>query len=95
MFYEELSSKFKTQSSQDKHESPDKKDQPLFEERDTKCPDFKFVPGNHLWKQQGYYLVCYSCDLSHAVWIGADKLMVGVNKKGKPILKLRSEIGMV
>jgi len=95
MFYEELSSKFKTQSSQDKHESPDKKDRSLFEERDTKCPDFKFVPGNHLWKQQGYYLVCYSCDLSHAVWIGADKLMVGVNKKGKPILKLRSEIGMV
>ena len=96
MFYEELSTKSKTQLSRDRQESQEKKEkQPLFEERDTKYPDFKFVPGNHLWKQQGYYLVCYSCDLSHAVWIGADKLMVGVNKKGKPILKLRSEIGMV
>jgi len=52
-------------------------------------PDFVFVPkGNCTWRQQGPYLVCKSCEISHAVWIGVDKIMVGENKKG-PILKTR------
>ena len=95
MFYEELSTKSKTQLSRDRQESQEKKEkQPLFEERDTKSPDFKFIPGNHLWKQQGYYAICFSCDLEHAIWLGPDKLMVGVNDKG-PIIKTRKELGMV
>ena len=78
-----------------KQEIPkEQQDKPLFEEKDIKSPDFKFVPGNHLWKQQGYYIVCYGCELEHAVWLGPDKLMVGVNDKG-PIIKTRKELGMV
>jgi hypothetical protein len=82
MPYEESSKESKTPENQDK---------PLSEERDVSQPDYKFVPGNHLWKQQGPYLVCYGCELQHAVWVGVDKLMVGVNDKG-PIIKDRSEI---
>jgi len=56
---------------------------------DFNTPDFKFTPaGFHDWRQQGYYLVCKSCELQHAVFIGKDKIMVGMDDKG-PILKKR------
>lgn len=51
-------------------------------------PDFEFIPnGNCQYRQQGPYLVCYSCQLQHAVYIGINKIMVGVDKNGKPIIK--------
>ena len=57
---------------------------------DFNKPDFSFIPkGRHLWKQQGYYIICHSCDLSHAVFIGSKKIMVGENEKGEPIFKVR------
>jgi hypothetical protein len=50
--------------------------------------DFVFKPNeNHSWRQQGPYLVCKSCEIEHAVWIGMNKQIVGLNKKGQPILK--------
>jgi len=53
-------------------------------------PVYSFIPrGYHEWRQQGYYLVCKSCELQHAVWIGKDKIMIGVDETGKPILKKR------
>lgn len=56
-------------------------------------PDFIFIPkGRHEWRQQGYYLVCKSCDLTHAVYIGQKKIMVGIDKDGQPILKDRKEL---
>jgi len=59
-------------------------------------PDFVFVPkGRHEWRQRGPYLVCMSCEIQHAVWIGMDKLMTGIKKDGMPILKTRKELGMV
>lgn len=88
MLYEESSKSLKIPENQEKE---NKEEQPLFEDKDLSKPDYKFVPGNHLWKQQGYYLICYGCELSHAVWIGADKLMIGADDKG-PILKLRKEL---
>lgn len=88
MLLEDYSTKSKIPEEELKPE-----EQPKFEERDTSKPDYKFVPGNHLWKQEGYYLVCNNCELSHAVWIGENKIMVGVDDKG-PILKTRAELGM-
>ena len=62
---------------------------------DFNKPTYSFVPkGNHDWRQQGPYLVCKSCELQHAVWVGMEKIMVGINKEGKPILKKREEVGM-
>ena len=56
-------------------------------------PDFEFKPNEiHNWRQQGYYLVCKSCDITHATYIGADKIMVGINDKGQPILKSRRSV---
>ena len=53
-------------------------------------PDFVFTPaGRHFYRQEGYYLVCKSCELHHAVYIGPDKIMVGETKEGDPILKPR------
>ena len=53
-------------------------------------PDFTFIPkGRHSWRQQGPYLICHSCELKHAVFIGMDKVMVGEDEKGRPILKKR------
>jgi hypothetical protein len=58
-------------------------------------PDFTFTPqGTHIWRQSGYYLVCKSCDIEHAVYIGANKIMVGLQEDGSPILKTRRELGM-
>ena len=57
---------------------------------DFNKPDFSFIPkGRHLWRQQGYYLICHSCNLHHAVFIGMDKIMVGETSEGEPILHKR------
>ena len=59
-------------------------------------PDFTFTPaGHHIWVQRGYYLVCKSCELEHGVYIGPNKMLIGENDKGEPILKLRKDLGMV
>lgn len=67
------------------------------EEQDTldfTKPDYVFLPkGNHFYRQQGYYLVCKSCEITHAVWIGPDHLMVGCKEDGSPVLKKRKELG--
>lgn len=65
------------------------------EQLDFSKPDFTFIPkGNHAYKQQGYYLVCRSCEIEHGIFIGADKIMVGIQEDGQPILKTRKELGM-
>ena len=62
---------------------------------DFNKPTYSFIPkGNHDWRQRGPYIICLSCELQHAVWIGMEKIMVGINKEGKPILKKREEVGM-
>lgn len=68
----------------------------LEEELDFTKPSYQFVPkGVHNWHQEGFYLVCTSCDLTHAVFIGHDRVIVGKDEKGDPIIKTRKEIGMV
>ena len=53
-------------------------------------PDFTFTPdGNHEWRQQGPYIICKSCQLEHAIWIGMDKIMTGIDKEGQPIFEGR------
>ena len=48
---------------------------------------FEFIPkGIHSWKQQGPYLICSSCELQHAVWIGVSKWLVGFEEDGSPKL---------
>ncbi len=80
----------------DDEEKKDKKDEPEGQILDFNKPDFSFIPkGNHEYSQRGYYLICKSCDLEHAVWVGADKIMVGITEEGKPILKDRKELGMI
>ena len=72
----------------------EKKNEEIKEELDFNKPDFIFIPkGNHIYRQEGYYLVCRSCELNHAVFIGKDKILVGM-ENGQPILKKRSEVGM-
>lgn len=56
-------------------------------------PSFTFKPNEvHEWRQQGYYLVCKSCELLHAVWIGSDKMLVGLNENGTPKFKSRKSL---
>jgi hypothetical protein len=56
-------------------------------------PDYIFSPkGFHQYRQQGSYLVCKSCEIQHATWIGIDKIMVGMDEKGQPIIKKRSDV---
>jgi len=66
------------------------KDEKETEVLDFTKPTYTFKPNEvHDWRQQGPYVVCKSCELQHAVWIGMDKIMVGINEKGQPILKKR------
>ena len=56
-------------------------------------PTFTFKPnGHHSYRQQGPYLVCKSCEISHAVWVGIDKILVGFDKEDKPILRKRVSV---
>jgi hypothetical protein len=65
-----------------------KKNEPFTEVMDFNNPSFKFAPeGKHTYRQQGGYLVCMSCELKHAVWIGMNKRMIGEDEKGNPILE--------
>ena len=60
------------------------------ETHDFNNPDYSFMPnGNHIYRQQGPYLVCNSCELQHAVFVGIDKVMTGVDDHGRPILTKR------
>ena len=64
--------------------------EPLDETLDFDKPTFAFKPNEyHEWRQQGCYLVCKSCELIHAVYIGMDKLMVGLDSQGHPLFKNR------
>lgn len=60
---------------------------PIVEEKDLDKADYVFIPkGIHNYRQEGGYLVCRSCELAHAVFIGMNKLMVGLNEDGTPKL---------
>ena len=60
------------------------------ESLDFTRPTYIFKPNEqHEWRQQGPYVICKSCELQHAVFIGMDKMLVGLNDKGQPILKKR------
>lgn len=77
------------------NEDISQKDEAVEEVMDFTKPDFTFIPKEtHEWRQQGYYLVCYSCEVKHAVWIGKDSVMVGLDAKGQPIIKTRKVLGM-
>ncbi|OFW53993.1 MAG: hypothetical protein A2163_07940 [Actinobacteria bacterium RBG_13_35_12] len=53
-------------------------------------PNFKFNPNEyHEWRQQGPYLVCRNCELIHAIYVGMDKLLVGLDSEGRPLFKKR------
>lgn len=68
--------------------------QPIIEEKDWEKPDFVFLPkGNHLWRQEGPYIVCRSCELVHATYVGVEKILVGL-KENEPIFKTRKELGL-
>lgn len=55
-------------------------------------PDYTFKPnGHHGYRQHGPYLVCKTCEIQHAVFIGMEKILVGINEDGTPILKKRYE----
>lgn len=77
-----------TQSMEKQNEEPE------FEELDFNKPDFVFTPnGMHEWRQQGYYIVCKSCELEHAAFIGSEHLLIGIKEDGQPLLKKRIELG--
>ena len=55
-------------------------------------PDFIFTPNeHHEWRQESVYLICKSCELIHAAYIGIDKILIGLNEQGQPILKNKDE----
>lgn len=61
---------------------------PESETLDFNKPDYIFNPqGRHEWRQQGPYLICKSCELEHATFIGMDKQMIGMDEEGQPVFK--------
>lgn len=74
----------------------EKNERPDEEILDFTKPTYVFTPkGSHEWRQQGYYIICKSCDLEHAVWVGAEKVLVGISEGGEPNFKTRKELGML
>jgi hypothetical protein len=62
---------------------------------DFSQPEFTFVPnGVHEWRQQGYYLECRGCSITHTSYIGPDHILTGFDPQNNPILKTRKELSM-
>lgn len=75
-------------NTQDNEENEDIKEDS--EVLDFTKPTFTFNPtGYHEYRQMGPYLVCQSCEIQHAVWVGIDKILVGFDETNQPILKTR------
>ena len=83
-----------TQSNQSQENETQQEEQPENETLDFSRPDFVFIPSSHEWRQSGPYLICRSCPIEHSSYVGIDKLMVGVDEKGMPIMKTRKELNM-
>ena len=65
-------------------------EKPDQEELNFNIPDYKFVPNEqHEWRQQGPYLVCKSCEIQHAMYIGMKRILTGLKEDGTPILRDR------
>jgi len=48
---------------------------------------YKFIPpGTHRWRQRGPYLICTTCEIQHALYIGMEKVMIGENEDSTPKL---------
>ena len=68
--------------------------EPIQETLDFTQPDYTFIPNeNHDWRQKGFFAVCKSCEIMHATYLGPNKIIVGLDEKGKPLFKNRNEIG--
>lgn len=62
----------------------------IVEQLDFNNPSFVFAPKEHHdWRQQGPYLVCKSCEVQHAAYVGTEKILTGLNDEGQPIFKKR------
>jgi len=46
----------------------------------------------HRWVQKGIWLVCKSCKFRHGFYVGINKVLVGVDEEGNPILKNKKEV---
>lgn len=64
----------------------------IVEEGEVMRKEYEFIPSALCkYKQRGPYLICMSCEIQHATWIGMEKIMVGEDTDGKPIVKSRFE----
>lgn len=69
-----------------------KQEQEIHEEGEVLQKEYEFIPSALCkYKQRGPYLICVSCEIQHATFIGMDKIMVGEDNDGKPIVRSRSE----
>jgi len=84
---------FGTQKKQSQEPSDsDEEIKPDNEELNFNNADFTFIPkGNCQYRQEGIYIICQSCELQHAVFIGMEKIMVGLDSNG-PIIKNRMDV---
>lgn len=65
-------------------------DEEIKEEGEVMQTAYEFTPNAMCqYRQRGPYLVCTSCDLQHAVHIGMNAMMIGVDASGNPIIKKR------
>lgn len=69
---------------------PTEENEEIEQEGELMQKEYEFIPrGLCQYRQQGPYLVCKSCELQHAQFIGMDKQMIGEDDMGQPIIKPR------
>jgi hypothetical protein len=68
---------------------PETKDEALHFEVDRDQLEQLTKPGlaGHQWIQRGPYLICQSCPIVHALYIGTDHQLTGFEEDGTPILR--------
>lgn len=72
------------------NEELDIQNEPISEVVDFNNPSFVFTPKEtHQWRQKGFFLECRSCDINHGVYVGPDKILIGISEDGTPLFKNR------
>jgi len=76
--------------NENKEKIPQSEDE-VVTESEVMQKEFEFKAHGCQYRQRGPYLVCISCEVQHAIYIGMEKIMVGEDTDGTPIIEKRDK----
>lgn len=75
-----------------REEEPEEEQDPQLAPETQEVDLSKLIPftnSGHQWHQEGAYLICDSCMVRHAAFIGIDRVLKGFDEDGKMLIEKR------